>query len=304
MEIVDATAVRGHVPRDSHREGVIEFRRLGEGEAGELGYFTYTLVRFERYYTPRHRHNYDQLRYCLRGEFPYAHRKVIREGWLGYFPEGTFYGPQDVTSTLDASPEVLTVQFGSASMQGFVPGSALHAAREELAVEGRFERGTYIRTRSDGTEERTDGYEAAWSRVTGRPLVYPAARFAEPVLMDPRAFSWFPTDSPGVAERLLGSFGERGVRVSFLRLDDGARALVGRPAAAVCAFVTSGAVALDGRRLPASTALTLQPGERAELVGDGGGEVYLAQLPDLTVPPLQSGAPAGLDAVPEPAATR
>src|SRR5690349_8103687 len=43
-------------------------------------------------FSPRHRHNFDQIRFILEGSWEYA-RKRYGAGWLGFFPEGAFYGP-------------------------------------------------------------------------------------------------------------------------------------------------------------------------------------------------------------------
>src|SRR5271168_1317022 len=44
------------------------------------------------HHSPRHRHNFDQVRFILEGEVTYD-RKNYGAGWLGYFPEGVPYGP-------------------------------------------------------------------------------------------------------------------------------------------------------------------------------------------------------------------
>ncbi len=73
---------------------------LNEGRTGTGGWTT-----------PRHRHNFDQIRYIIKGTYPYAKGKSMPEGWVGYFPESVHYGPQDRPEGL----EMLTCQFGGAS---------------------------------------------------------------------------------------------------------------------------------------------------------------------------------------------
>jgi len=46
------------------------------------------------YSSPRHRHNFDQLRVVLDGRLPVTPRRTMKPGQIGYFPEGTYYGPQ------------------------------------------------------------------------------------------------------------------------------------------------------------------------------------------------------------------
>src|SRR5215467_11923517 len=83
-----------------HRSGGIDFKRLIQGAPGTPDNFEFSLVRTAGdYYTPRHRHNFDQIRFCLEGSMNYAPGKNLDAGTVGYFPEGTFYGPQQDTTT-------------------------------------------------------------------------------------------------------------------------------------------------------------------------------------------------------------
>ena len=45
------------------------------------------------YFTPRHRHNFDQIRYTLSG-LQSTGLGDLAGGECGYFPEGSHYGPQ------------------------------------------------------------------------------------------------------------------------------------------------------------------------------------------------------------------
>src|SRR5881296_2822076 len=72
-----------------HRAGRIEFKRLLHGTPGRPDNFELSLVRtFADYATPRHRHNFDQIRCCLSGAMNYAPRKDLVAGSVAYFPEG------------------------------------------------------------------------------------------------------------------------------------------------------------------------------------------------------------------------
>ncbi len=286
MKITNARTQPRVRPAGHHREGVIEFNPLHSGIPGTPGYYTMAIARFEEYFTPRHRHNYDQIRYCFVAPFNYARDKEIPVGWIGYFPEGTPYGPQDVKCTIDDGPAVLTWQFGSTSLQGFLSGSSLSSSYEAMAEEGRFERGMYITTLPDGTDRREDGYEAAWARAMGRPIAYPAPKHPEPVLIDPDAFQWYPTEIGGVAEKNLGTFGERGLRLWFLRIDSGAEVTVPGHRAVLTAYVTSGSVSIDGVEHFDATAVALEPGESLTLRGQERAVVFFVALPDLTVLPI------------------
>ena len=84
-----------------HRDTSIEFRRLLRGAEGSAENYELSLIRFTGVYTtPRYRHNYDQIRYAIRGDLNYAAGQDLPEGALGYFPEGTYYGPQRVPAML------------------------------------------------------------------------------------------------------------------------------------------------------------------------------------------------------------
>ncbi len=43
--------------------------------------------------SPRHHHSFEQIRFVLSGEHEYGGKR-FGAGWLGYFPEGVYYGPQ------------------------------------------------------------------------------------------------------------------------------------------------------------------------------------------------------------------
>src|SRR5438105_2837388 len=153
-----------------HRSGRIEFKRLLQGQEGTPGNFELSLVRSGGdYFTPRHRHNFDQIRYCLQGSMNYAPSKDLEPGDVGYFPEGTYYGPQ----TASAESIVLLLQFGGASGQGFMSYAQLNAGFEELRSRGDFDRGTFAYRDDQGVARRKDGYEAVWEHVNRRPVAYP-----------------------------------------------------------------------------------------------------------------------------------
>jgi hypothetical protein len=277
--------------RSNFRDGGIHFTPLHRGTVGDLGYFTMAQVRFDRYYTPRHRHNYEQIRFGLQGRSPIGRNLYIEEGEIAYHPEGTHYGPQDIDTTVEESPVVLAWQFGGPSLQGFYPASEFHAAYQRLSEAGRFEQGVYITELPDGTEQRQDGYEAAWSEYTGRPLTYPPSRYRAPVLMKPESFGWYETADAGVATKLLGTFGDAGLRIWMLRIDPGATAALAPWSASRCGYLLSGSVRNDASGIGDAgdledwgqdTAWCWDPHEAGALRGGAEqAEVLLVDLPDL-----------------------
>ncbi|UIY26820.1 hypothetical protein LZK76_31265 (plasmid) [Rhizobium leguminosarum] len=87
--------------------------------------------------TPRHRHNFDQIRYVLKGKYPASPHKIMDEGSVAYFPESVHYGPQDRPEGL----EMMVIQFGGASGAGFLSTPRREAANEALKAKGEFKNG-------------------------------------------------------------------------------------------------------------------------------------------------------------------
>ena len=74
-----------------HRSGGIDFKRLIQGDEGAPDNFEFSFVRTAGdYYTPRHRHNFDQLRFCLEGSMNFAPGKDFKAGAVGIFSRGHF----------------------------------------------------------------------------------------------------------------------------------------------------------------------------------------------------------------------
>jgi len=89
--------------------------------------------------TPRHRHNFEQIRLPLAGEFEYAKDKRLPAGWVAYFPESVHYGPQIRLPGLS----MLTLQFGGASRSGYLSEAQRRRGYDELRAKGTFEKGAY-----------------------------------------------------------------------------------------------------------------------------------------------------------------
>jgi hypothetical protein len=261
-----------------HRSGAIDFKRLLQGECNAPDNFELSLVRTAgNYYTPRHRHNFDQVRFCLEGTMNYAPGKNLRVGSVGYFPEGTFYGPQQ-----DASGSiVLLLQMGGSAGYGFMSYLQLNSGYERLSDLGQFDGGVFTRSAPDGRSVRKDGYEAIWEYVNKREVEYPAPRFEEPVIMYPENFKWTEAGN-GFERKHLGSFGERGLSVGLIRGSRGAKHRLQGVAAPELIFVTRGAFATDSSddKLDAHSAArvdTRDQGTTFEVVEDA--EFFYIRMP-------------------------
>ncbi|MDB5840891.1 MAG: hypothetical protein JWQ23_2843 [Herminiimonas sp.] len=200
------------------REGRFRSYMFAEGTEGAPGNFSLKLSHLSSdFKSPRHRHNFDQIRYLIDGHYDYGEDGELSRGCIGYFPEGTAYGPQTITG--DSRHVIL--QFGGASGSGFISESQYARAMEELGAEGSFEGGFLVKW-EDGVKIRKDAYEAIWERLNERPLQYPPQRYGRPIFMNPENFDWTPDASQaGVENKWLGSFTEAHTEISFHRIASG-----------------------------------------------------------------------------------
>jgi hypothetical protein len=236
-------------------------KRLFEGEESSPNNFMLVMSREPNsYFSPRHRHPWDQIRYCLEGKIPIAKGLYVEGGEIAYFPESAHYGPQEGGT----DRIVLLLQFGGASGQGFIGPDRLKAARLEMEKSGRFEKGVYTVEEADGSRNR-DAYEAVWDHVKGSPPAYVSPAYKTPIVMRPEALAWQATGEAGVAERKIGVFPHRGLAITGLRLDAGAaREIVPRSALRFL-FVEQGSGTIGGEELRRWSVVRLEPGEGASI---------------------------------------
>jgi hypothetical protein len=219
VRVIDVESVpmlaRAHV-----RAGGFSSRRLLDGHEGTPGNFSLQLsLTPDTYFSPRHRHNFDQVRYQIDGEFDFASDGVMKPGTVAYFPEGTYYGPQSSSSR----SLTLVLQFGGASGNGYMSTEQYDRAAAELRQLGTFANGAYTVVAPDGRKINKDAYEAVWERVNGRPLAYPPERYSRPVFMEPSSFAWIPIDGQrGASCKFLGELSERRTRIELYRIERGA----------------------------------------------------------------------------------
>ena len=196
------------------------------------------------YCTPRHMHAFDQIRYVLGGEFT-SEVGTIKEGEIGYFPEGVSYGPQDFKTDNTG----LILQFPGPSGIEYFTHFELDAARRKLIEEGgTFDKGVYTKHLSDGRKINADSHKACWEAVSGRKLVFPKGRFAEPVVMSPDVCRWIPDPKlKGVERKHLGTFAEMKTGVEFIKLAPGARLLAQHNIHAEIRYLVDGSVSYGGK---------------------------------------------------------
>jgi len=262
-----------------HPTGSLAFKYLLAGDDSSPDNFVLLLARQDhRFATERHRHNFDQFRFPIRGDMNVGSGVRLPEGQLGYFTEGAPYGPQD-DPLEPSSPEPrthLTLQFGGATGYGYLGPKRLRACRDELRRDGEFVDVFY--RRHDGTTQ--SGLDAVWQHAFGAKLKYPKPRYPGPIIMDPDSFQWLPmADAPGVESKHLGTFTERGIWAEIVRVRAGASWTPPVAAARRLLFVLSGAGRIDDAEIARHAAIQLDGGEQTRIVGKETVELLIFGLP-------------------------
>ncbi len=205
--------------------------------------------------TPRHRHNFDQIRYVLKGKYPASPHKTMGEGSVAYFPESVHYGPQDRPEGL----EMMVIQFGGASGSGFLSTPRREAANEALKAKGEFKNGIFTWYDEKGQKHNMDGSAACFEEATGKKLEFAPPRYDDVVMMDPDAYAWVPSETPGVSTKHLGTFTERNTKIGFIKIDAGATYNTGTRSQIEVLFMGKGNITVDGKTYGDKTAIELLP---------------------------------------------
>ncbi|HUB97300.1 MAG TPA: hypothetical protein VL993_15365 [Stellaceae bacterium] len=262
-----------------HRGGIFHNRLLMEGEPGTVDNFQLSMGRMGgAFFSPRHRHNFEQIRFQLDGELDFARDGRMKTGMVGYFPEGMFYGPQ--SQDPEGTPITIVLQMGGASGSGYLSRAEVKAGMDALQPEGEFKDGVFRRHKDVPGKRNVDGYQAIWEHVNKRPLAYPKPRYSRPFMMDPTHYEWLASaDELGVAEKLMGVFTERRSTARFLRLDPGA---THRASGRSLYFVIEGAGTVEGEPLQNLTTVYLRRGEQATFTAREETRMLHLGMPDLT----------------------
>jgi len=267
--------------KKDHPTGALAFKYLLEGDDSASDNFVLLLARQDKHFaTERHRHNFDQFRFPIRGDMNVGDGIRLPEGQLGYFTEGAPYGPQDdPLEPPEAGERIhLTLQFGGATGYGYLSPKRLRACRDELRRNGEFVDVFY--RRHDGKTQ--NGLDAVWQHAFGSKMEYPRPRYPAPIIMDPKSFRWLAdADAPGVERKHLGTFTERGVFTEILRLHPGASLTSHRVDARQLLFVLSGSGSIDDAGIAAHSAIELEPGEQRRIVGKEMLELLVFGLPPI-----------------------
>ena len=269
------------VPKEEARAGRarnLALQRL-PSETGIQG----VVVSFSRvtvpdgYFTPRHRHNFDQIRFAIKGTF--ANKSGdLEEGTCAYFPEGVYYGPQNQEGECVS----LTLQFQGPSGERFLNNDEMREGYRRLVEKGgRFEGGVYTEIKPNGRKINRDSYQAAWEEFCGRKMTYPPARYGHPVMMKTGTYRWLPDrERPGVEDKHLGSFTEYRHTVALRRLAPGAAIAARRQRDAELLYLLEGSVSYGGKTYDGETYFYLPVGaEIGAFSSATGATFYSITLP-------------------------
>ena len=259
------------------RVGSLQNVWLGRGTPGTAGNYFFTAATTQSdYHTPRHRHNFEQIRVQVRGEFDYERDVKMTPGMVGYFPEGCFYGP----SHSGDNSMFLLLQFGGASANGYMSQEEYAEAMARLTPRGEFHDGIFTWHDEAGKKHNKDGYEAVWEESRQCELKYPKPRYERPVFMRPEHFEWRASpDEPGVAYKALGTFSERDVRIGHVRIEAGITAR--RLPSDTLYFVLKGKGRAGAEHWLAESSLYIERNESAEVRAEETAELFYVTLPNL-----------------------
>jgi len=276
MNFVNCEQAPLHTRGVNHRQGSFRYKDLGQGTPGRPENFYLRMVWTEGdFFSPRHMHNFDQVRVQINGRFSFDKDGTMHPGCIGYFPEGTPYGPQ--TSAEDTVQ--LAMQIGGPSGSGYLSEEERTAAVDALAKQGRFEGGRYFAA-DDKTGAGKDGFEAAWEFANGRRIKYPKRRLEKPLLVNPEAFEWLDLPGfPGVRTKRLWDFGSRALACSLYQLGAGSSLVL---TGAQTSFVLSGSGAIGQLRFANHDVLHLAAGESARI--EAHKETELLAMPHPVFP--------------------
>jgi hypothetical protein len=245
-----------------HPRGTVSFNYLLMGGEPELlENYRYILGRQEGDFNmPRHRHTFEQIRLPLVGDMNLGEQGILREGEIGYFPEGGTYGPQD-DPLGDPKQLQLVLQFGGASGLGMSAG-----------------RGRGPSSRRPQSEQRAP-----------RDIKFPRPRYKNVIIMDPAHFNWLPVPGePGVARRYLGSFTERAFWIEQIKIDSGAAWTSTTDDGRRLIVALSGEATVDDTKIGRLAALQVEAGEELQLNVTEEMVLHVVGLPPVQLPATPS----------------
>lgn len=272
------------------RQGHHTARNILEGDPARPDNFSFRIAYVDNGFgSNRHHHNFDQWRYLIEGETDYGTDGKMREGSLGYFPEGAYYAEKPSSRRV-----VAMLQFGGPSGSGYYTPHQLAPAHSRLEEIGTFEKGIFRRDPGVAGKPTQDSYEALWEQSVGREIQYPQPQYATPIIMDSDAYSWLPIEgSPGAFEKALGTFTQCKFRAAKFKLEAGAST---QQAGRGIFLVLRGSGTASGQPYDTLTTVYAEAEETVDFVSTEETELLLMGLPSgalMSTPPVAAAsAPA------------
>jgi quercetin dioxygenase-like cupin family protein len=202
------------------------------------------------WYSPRHMHNFDQIRYVLEGETGFTEWD-LHVGECAYFPAGVRYGPQ----AQHGSALLFTLQFPGAGGQYFLTPEQVEETVARLRAEdpnfGKGGKGV------DRQGRERDSYEIVWETHQNAPMRYPTSSFTGPVLLD-RNESVVDQHIVGGDITLVGEIESNGLQVLRVTGSGPLHIVPVAPGRTEFWILEDGLVDVDGRELYPLTVIQLQ----------------------------------------------
>ncbi len=187
---------------------------------------------------PRHKHDFEQVRYYVRGGENYS-KQIFGPGDCVYFPEGVSYGPTFTAEGYDENVR-LGMQFQGSSKRPFFHRTEVQKGEVEVRKRGgTFDKG--ICTWPNGRKQ--DSAEAIREYLSGKAIEYPKPRYDDYVVMHSSEYDWTALEgAPGVTVKHLGYFNEIGPNIKMVKIEPGASTLAGMAPCQQVRFVIEGEI--------------------------------------------------------------
>jgi hypothetical protein len=235
-----------------HRQTVLrnaEFEDPRDGRRFRVGYSRQTN---SNYYSPPHRHTFDQIRFIVSGKVKYGPMR-LNGGDCAYFPEGVFYGP---TEPMSEEVTTCTIQTQGPTWGTFPNDAECALAAERMKASGSMDRATGQFIWNDGRKQ--DSFEAMLENILGGQVEYPPQRYRAPVQLKTAAFPWMPSGN-GVAAKPLARFNAAGPELEMVKIAAGATLAGSRSKHHRILVVFSGDASCAGKTLSESSYVYCPP---------------------------------------------
>lgn len=275
VEILETEKMPWVQATESIRAGAVSRKFIREAEISPgVGYISHLiklgLGRPDEgvYHTPRHRHEFEQIRLVVDGVLDFGDGIVCGQEEVAYFPAGVLYGPQRSEGC-----SILILQWSDT----WVTRPAQKQALEALRARGELVDGKFRWTDEAGAKHSQDSVNAIWEQVHGRKLSFPEPRYGKPILMKPSAFDW-PDGPETVAVKPLGRFTEYDLGISMIRWRRDGKLDLGDDRTELV-FSLTGGIQNNGEVCDKRTAAWSDVGESATLTAREGTEALLVRFP-------------------------